>query len=370
MTKKSPRGSVLKQKNYSDIFEIVRRNCGIARQDIVMELQLSLPTVTQNLEALIDAGLVEEKGSRGNTGGRKAKLYSIITHARTAIGLDITEDSVGVVVVNLQGSIIATLRRRLKFSPDEKYYQKLGQLVEDIILQAKLDRSHILGVGIGLPAMVTGDNQAIFYSAIPCLAGITCQHLKKYIPFPIRFYNDATSAGFIEFWAQSLLPNFFYISLSNYVGGSICINGQSYLGNNFRSAEVGQIRLRFSSSSEGDVNDHCNSSVLSQHTGGDLGMFFSRLKAGDPELTAVWQTYLEDLAQVVSTLRLLFDCTVILGGYVGEYIEDYIPQLQSILTGHLKFDSSTTYVCPCRYQKEAIAAGSALHFIDEFLQSV
>ena len=73
---------------------------------------------------------------------------------------------------------------------------------------------------------------------------------------------------------------------------------------------------------------------------------------------------------MVSTLRLLFDCTVILGGYVGEYIEDYIPQLQEILADHLKFDSSTEYVCACQYQKEAIAAGSALHFIDEFLQSV
>lgn len=370
MTRKSPTGSVLKQKNYSDIFEIVRRNCGITRQDIVMKLQLSLPTVTQNLESLIQAGLVEENGSRGNTGGRRAKLYSIISQARTAIGLDITENSAGAVVVNLQGSIIAALRRRLEFSPDEKYYQKLGQLVEDIIVQAKLDRAHILGVGIGLPAMVTGDNQAIFFSAIPSLTGITCQHLKRYIPFPIRFYNDATSAGFIEFWAQSLLPNFFYISLSNYVGGSICINGQSYLGNNFRSAEVGQIMLRFSSSGEGDINEHCNSSVLSRHTGGDLGAFFSRLRAGDPKLTAVWQTYLQDLAQVVSTLRLLFDCTVILGGYVGEYIEDYIPQLQEILADHLIFDSSTEYVCACQYRKEAIAAGSALHFIEEFLQSV
>ena len=48
----------LKQKNRSHVFQLLYKTSGLTRQDIVARLQLSLPTVTQNLEELQAEGLI------------------------------------------------------------------------------------------------------------------------------------------------------------------------------------------------------------------------------------------------------------------------------------------------------------------------
>ena len=94
-------GVEIKQKNRTSIFQLLRRHEGLSRQDIVTMLRLSLPTVTQNLVELMEEGIVEECGSIGNTGGRRAKSYAINCQARVAIGLDITKNHISVAVVDM-----------------------------------------------------------------------------------------------------------------------------------------------------------------------------------------------------------------------------------------------------------------------------
>jgi predicted NBD/HSP70 family sugar kinase len=58
---------------------------------------------------------------------------------------------------------------------------------------------------------------------------------------------------------------------------------------------------------------------ISGHTGGNPTLFFERLQGGDKTLEAVWVQYLSYLAWTINNLITAFDCTVILGGYLGEY---------------------------------------------------
>ena len=85
---------------------------------------------------------------------------------------------------------------------------------------------------------------------------------------------------------------------------------------------------------------------------------------------ALWNAYLQPLAVAVNNVRMLFDCTVVLGGYVGSYMEDFIDDLRTLVAARNPFESSADYVQVCRYKTEAIAAGGALYYIDNFLKSV
>ena len=105
----------IKQRNRTNIYQLLRKQGELSRQEIVMALQLSLPTVTQNLAELQAEGLVTEAGTIGNTGGRRAKTYSIVRDARTAIGIDVTKHHVTAVAVDLNGAIIAKTRTKLTF---------------------------------------------------------------------------------------------------------------------------------------------------------------------------------------------------------------------------------------------------------------
>ena len=121
---------------------------------------------------------------------------------------------------------------------------------------------------------------------------------------------------------------------------------------------------------KGCVDRYLAATELSDLTDGRLADFFALLEKKDPRALACWDTYLDDLALTNRNVHMLFDCPIILGGYVGEYIAPYMDEIRR-RTGALDpFETSAEYLHACHYRTEAIAAGSALHFIVKFLETV
>jgi len=375
MKEKRTANMEIKKINRTNIYQLLRKNSSLSRRDVVNKLQLCLPTVTQNIMELQEEGLIEEAGSVGNTGGRRAKVYDIVRDARTAIGIDITKNHITAVAVDLTGAVIACERIRCKFEKSDAYYKQLSVLVETVIEKAKLKREHILGVGIGVPGLITADNQTVFYGEILDFTGTTCSEFSKYIPFQTALYNDANAAGYAEIWASEETINAFYVMLSNNIGGSVVINGQIYSGDHLRSGEVGHITIVQNGKEcycgqKGCVDPYCAATVLSSLTNGNLEDFFLLLKKKSPEAMALWNEYLDHLAVAVNNLHMLFDCKIILGGYVGEYLDEYLDDLVQRVKSRNPFTHDAGYLEVCCYKTEAIAAGAALNFIASFINTI
>jgi hypothetical protein len=66
----------------------------------------------------------------------------------------------------------------------------------------------------------------------------------------------------------------------------------------------------------------------------------------------------------------MFDCTVILGGYIAEYIEKYMPELKKRAAALNSFEHDAEYINICRYKTWSIATGAALTFSSEFIDSI
>ncbi|MEG1858008.1 MAG: ROK family protein [Pseudoflavonifractor sp.] len=365
----------IKKLNHTNIFQYLRQNSGQTKQDIVNALQLCLPTVTQNINELQEERLVGESGSVGNTGGRRARTYDIIRDARVAIGLDITRNHVTVVLVDLTGSIMFRLRTRRRFERSEAYYRYLGDLTCRAVTEAKIEENRILGVGIGVPGLVTADNQTVFYGEILNFTGATCAEFSKYIPYKAALFNDANAAGIAESWANGEMRTAFYLMLSNNVGGSVVLDGKIYAGQHLRSGEVGHICIvpkgrQCYCGQRGCVDAYLAATELSSLTNGNLAEFFSRVGRRETQAAKRWNEYLDHLAITVNNLTMLFDCPVILGGYVGEYIGDYMDEVRQRARTLNSFEGDADYLTVCSYKTEAIAAGAALYFITQFIRSI
>ena len=76
------------------------------------------------------------------------------------------------------------------------------------------------------------------------------------------------------------------------------------------------------------------------------------LREGAPKARIAWADYLDNLAAGVDILRMAFDCPVILGGYVGAYMEDQLEELRGRLAYLNRFDRDGGYVRVCRYRTE------------------
>lgn len=361
----------LRQKNRAAVFRQFLAAEGLTRQELSALLELSLPTVTQYLRELQGAGLIRQIGSAGGTGGRRANMYALHAQARTAVGLNITRTHVTAVALDLRGTLLSTVQRHLEFDRSDRYFQSLGDVVKETIHAAGLEPAQVLGVGIGMPGLLTADKQALFYCAALRFSEVRLEELSRHIPYPTALCHDTAAAGFAEIWNSPDISTAFYLMLSDSIGGSIYIDGEVYEGQNLRAGEVGHIPLVPGGKPcycghRGCMDAYRNAGVLSGAAGGSLERFFRLLRQGNPQIQSVWQEYLQYLAQTILHIRMLFDCTIILGGYVGGHIAPYMDQLRGILAGLDPFDHSGDYLMACQYQTESVATGAALQYICEY----
>ena len=75
----------LKQFNTNNIYTYFVNHKEATRQDLAQTLNLTLPTVTKNIDYLSELGLIKKSGSRGQTGGRRAVTYVLCPTVKVAL---------------------------------------------------------------------------------------------------------------------------------------------------------------------------------------------------------------------------------------------------------------------------------------------
>lgn len=354
---------------------MIRENSNVSRRDIAFELQLSLPTVSQNLADLINDGYIKETGQVGKTIGRKATVYSICENAKVAMGIDITKNHITVVCVNLKAECIYTKRIRYPFERCGSYLKKLSEMILEAKESLGLSEEKISGVGISVPGLITLDGTRIFYGESLNFSNMTCKEFATYIPYQCGLYNDADAAGYAEAQIGTAARDSFYISLNNSVGGAILINGQIYKGEKSKSGEIGHMTLDIHGKpcfcgQNGCLDVYCNAMVLSEKTDGDLKEFFHQLEQNNEAFIETWTEYLNYLAVGINNIRMLFDCKIIIGGYVGAYLEPYLEQLKQKVAEKNPFEKDVDYLKVCKVKGEASAVGAALPFLQKVAENI
>lgn len=364
----------VKRKNRNNVFRIIYQEKKISKQEIVKQLGLSMPTISQNLSELFERNLIYIDGTFESTGGRKAKAICCNSYAKNAIGIDITKNHISGVLVNLYGEILYSVRLRLRFEANEDYYRKLKNLVAQVIECGNVSGETILGVGISIPAIIAKDDKTVTYAPIVDVTTIY-EDLKKYLEYPYAIFNDSKAGGYAELWHAKHIENMVYLSLSNSVGGAVLMNNDIYYGEQRHSGEFGHTTLEIDGKEcycgkKGCVDAYCNAQNLSNLTDGDLKKFFELVDAGDEKCVAEWKKYLRYLSVAINNVNNIFNCDVVLGGYVGGYMEKYIDELRQLVVERSTFETDGSFIKVCYFKYESSAVGAALYFIDEFINDI
>lgn len=375
MNLKSKNTMEIKKVNRNMIYKLIYKSEGISKQDIANKLGLSLPTVTQNLKYLKEQNLIIEDGEFESSGGRKAKIITCVKDSKLSLGIDITKNHISMVVLDLMGSIVNSIRISKKFVNEEDYFTELNSILENFIEESNVDREKILGVGISVPGILSQNKKSIVYSHALDLRNLDCANFYNNIHYPCVMSNDASAAGIAEIWHCDRTENVLYLSLSNTVGGAIILNNKLYEGENQKSGEVGHMTLipdgrECYCGKRGCVDPYISALRLSEHCNGNLGGFFDLLNQGDEKLAENMENYLNYLSIAINNLRMIFDCNIILGGYVGAYMESYVQNLEDKAKKRNTFEKDADFIKVCKYKREASAVGAALIYLDGFINSI
>ena len=347
------------------------------RQTLAQSLGLSLPTIYQNLTELVDSGLVRYAGEAQSTGGRRALGVEIVPDARFAVGVSVTGHRLRFSAADLRLNEIAYRSRNFEAhgADMESLSGFLSRELESFIDEEKLDRSRLLGVCVALPGILTPDRSAIMFAPKLQLRDSDLSKLYRSIPYPSYVENDATSSGHAEWFSRGARGNMAYVSLESGIGGSVLIGGSPYHGTNQRRCEFGHMcvvpgGLPCSCGKHGCLEAYCSSDRVSKGLGVSLTDFFDALEHNDPEYSLIWSDLLQHLAVGVSNIRMAFDCDIVLGGLLSQYLPPYLSLLRRLVASSDPFSDNADYVSLSVLGGHSVPLGAALHFISGFLEDV
>ena len=356
-----------------EIARLVLSRGQMSKAEIEAALDYSHPTVINTVGALVSDGVLRESGEFGSTGGRKAKVIAPNPSYRYFGGIDITRNHITEVVLDWTGRAVAKRRRRKVFSPDAAYMSAVKDDFLSFAAESGLALRKIAGIGVSLPGILSHDRTRLARShALDLVDFDLAPFAEGFGGMDVDFENDANAA--VQTEVTGLSGDIVYLSLSNTVGGGMASPRTIHLGDNRRAGEFGHMVLhpggrRCYCGKKGCADAYLSALRLSE-CASSLEDFFARLEADDADAKRVWRTYLGDLAIAVSNLRMAFDRTVVIGGYVGALMEPHLHELKARLRMLDMFDADSDYVRTGRCGRDASAIGAALCLMNRHLEKL
>lgn len=350
----------------------------VSKQEIARVLGFSLPTVHQNIAELLEAGLIEPGEVLKSTGGRPAVGYVIKSRMKFAVGISVSLNHIRLLASDLKQNEIAYQKLRYQYGDGENIGSAVADSLNHFMVEHHLDPEKMLGVGITFPGVIDRKNGVILMSPTMKSHVDTLEEIRKAIPYPVHFENDATSGGAAEWYSLPLKErqrDFVYLFLETGIGGAIFIDGKPYVGQNGRSGEFGHIVVEPNGrlchcGQHGCLEAYCSSLRFSRDLGITVEQFFDGLRAGRSDYRELWDDVMRHLSMGIHDLRMAYDCDVILGGSVSKYLPPYLDQLKEMTAKHNPFDQSTDFLKLGKYPTKAGMRGVAWHFINEFISKI
>jgi glucokinase len=167
---------------------------------------------------------------------------------RVKIGIDLGATRIKFGLIDNKGRVIH--RREIGTPVNAKQPELINSIVnnvKEIIKDSGVKKSHILGVGIGVPGPVDSERGIVRY--FPNIKGWEGVHLKPILQdkldLKVQIDNDvnAMTLGEYKFGAGKGCLNLICLTLGTGVGGGIIINGEIYRGSTLCAGEIGHIPI-------------------------------------------------------------------------------------------------------------------------------
>ncbi|MFC0472539.1 ROK family transcriptional regulator [Halalkalibacter kiskunsagensis] len=232
---------LIQELNRSIILDAIRKYGPVSRSEVAKIIDISPTTVTSAVFDLMDEGLVYEDGVGNSNGGRKPVLLRFNPSAYSIIGVSITNSSIKIADMNLEGVIA----RKKVYKANEYQGEEMIQFILDVVgqfLATKPNIERCQGISVITPGIVDAKNGLISYNSKLKLYNVPLKELlEEKTNLPTYVDNDANAFVLAEnfFGIFSNYKDLLYITIGDGVGSGVMINGAIYRGFIGSSGEIG-----------------------------------------------------------------------------------------------------------------------------------
>lgn len=215
--------------------------------ELARKTGLSTATVSNIVKSMQDAGLASTEPTTSS--GRRALNVRLNSQGAVAVGIDFGRRHLRVVLASLSYEIIAeeSVLLPLGHQADEGIHAAVSLLAK-LLAESSVDRSSVVGVGVGIPGPIDRRSSTVIHGAIlPEWVGINIlQHLADTLKFPVFVDNDANLGAFSEVtWGpHSGVSNLLFLKIGSGIGAGLILNGAPYYGNVGLTGEIGHATIQ------------------------------------------------------------------------------------------------------------------------------
>ncbi len=236
----------IKEINRANILKLVKQRGELTKLELAEALKLSIPTVTANINQMLEEGLVETAGMGSSTGGRKPVMVRLVHDALYSVGVNIAPDRVELLLMDLHGDSLS--RTAFPFEKDIRFSELLQRVEAEIgaLLQgAGVPRQKVAGVGISLPGLVDEDRLILEYAPNIGVKDFDFTRFQERLGLKLYIENEANVAAYaeIETGKTAAMRNVVCVSITDGVGTGIIIDQHIYKSSRKKAGEFGHMRI-------------------------------------------------------------------------------------------------------------------------------
>lgn len=372
---KSAPTMAVKELNKRSLTRYLYTNGPATKQILERELDLSLPTITQNLRTLEQEGLVSKGEQLESTGGRKAQTFMFESRSKAAIGVAMRSNSLNLCAIDLHGNVIARHHVGLPYRNTDAYYQKIGGIINDFAVKTERGGSDVLGVAFAIQGIVSADGMTISFGSIMGNTGVKLGTIAQNVRYPSIMIHDSDASAMAELWLDHALSDAVCVYLEMRPGGAVIIDGRLYQGPNLRNGVIEHMTLvpggnKCYCGQYGCMDTYCSPETLLED-GESLSGFFSVLRQGEHGHRQRFNHWLDNVAQAVSNIRALLAGDIIIGGEAAHYLDsDDMHALKALAEGKSAFHDTRFTLRKSLCMEDQNIIGAALRFVRSYVNDV
>jgi glucokinase-like ROK family protein len=233
------------------VLQLIHRKQNVSRVELIRLTSLSAGSMTGIVQALLQKGLVTENHGRTSPAGRKPIGLQVRHDAAYVVGVDIGSFYLRVVVTDISGTVLHTLKSETNLHEGRQHVlKKTFQMIHDAIRASGISKGKIRGIGVGHSGIIdtaTGTvlsfprpGQMTEWKNVPLRAMVQDE-----FQVPCLLEDSVRAIALAEkcVGVGSKLEDFVYIDVGMGIGAGIILNETLYRGFGGGAGEFGHMTV-------------------------------------------------------------------------------------------------------------------------------
>lgn len=236
---------VVKKENKTLVLETIKTNTPISRARVAQLTGLNKGTVSSLVSELIDEQVIQESGPGESSGGRRPVMLLFNRLAGYSIAIDLGVNYILGLLTDLDGNIVCEQRVHFQDATFENVMQQLFEIIEDLQAATPASPYAIIGIGIGVPGVVSNDGELLLAPNLGWKRIQLKQVLEERFHLPISIENEANAGAYGEkiFGAGQQFADMIYTSVGAGIGVGLVLDGKLYKGFKGFAGEFGHMTI-------------------------------------------------------------------------------------------------------------------------------